>query len=274
MLKLRKIATKLKSGDTVDLISEHFHRLRNSATIKGPKLSVARVADSPVAPTEQLKARLDCVEVYQPLYGISGLDAPLRDCQDRARIIADALRPLGREFRLIDFGSSLGYFPFFFADRGAITSGFDVNRKNTEVALATQRLNRLPATFKTAALDLTTVRRIPSGKYQVALILSVLHHIIHRYGLRYVTELMVELLDRIPTLVLELAQRNEEVTFPWRESLPEDPLSILSLCGQINVQLLGESRSHLSTASRPLYLVSREPSLMGIDGGEPVKPAM
>jgi hypothetical protein len=40
--------------------------------------------------------------------------------------IEAALGSLGRHFPLVDFGSSLHYFPFFFGDRGATTTGLDI----------------------------------------------------------------------------------------------------------------------------------------------------
>jgi O-antigen chain-terminating methyltransferase len=215
------------------------------------------VEDSPVAVTAELEQCLNRVEYYQPLYGISGLEPPLRACRDRALAIAAALGPPGGSFRLIDFGSSLGYFPFFFADRGAVATGLDINPLNTDVARAAQRLNGLPATFRTAALDLHTVRRIAPGEYDVALVLSVLHHLSYRYGNDYVAELVAALLERVPVAVFELAHRGEPVNCGWRASLPEDPLSILRLSGAIQVSLIGQSQSHLSGAGRPLYLVRR-----------------
>jgi len=215
------------------------------------------VEDSPVAATPVLERCLNQVEPYQPLYGIAGFEAPLRECRDRAIAIEAALVPLGTGFRLIDFGSSLGYFPFYFADRGALATGFDIRPENTAVALATQQLNGLAANFRTAALDLDTVATLAPGDYDVALCLSVLHHLTHRLGLEYVTVLVAELLARIPMLVLELAHRDEAVRFAWRESLPEDPLAILSRCPAATVRLLGEFPSHLSGAVRPMYLVSR-----------------
>lgn len=215
------------------------------------------VEDSPVSATPELEDCLNRVEYYQPLYGITGFECPLRQCRDRALAIEAALAPLGKSFRLIDFGSSLGYFPFFFADRGAIATGIDIRPENTAVALATQRLNGLPTTFKTAALDQGTVAAISPREHDVALILSVLHHITHQRGIDYVAGLLAELLARIPVLILELAHRNEAVGFPWRASLPEDPLAILGACPRVKVQTLGHFPSHLSTATRPLYLITQ-----------------
>ena len=221
------------------------------------ELRPALVETAPVAVTPELIDCLNRVEYYQPLYGVTGLEDPLRGCRDRAVAIEGALSHLPKPFRMVDFGASLGYFPFYFADRGAITTGFDINARNTDVCLATQRLNGLPATFGTAALDLETVRAIPRDEYDVGIILSVLHHITHRRGVAYVTAMVAELLDRVPTLVLELAHRDEAVPYAWRASLPEDPLAILAGCRDVHVYALGAFPSHLSATTRPMYLVAR-----------------
>ena len=223
-----------------------------SATLGSPL-----VEQSPVPATPELEQYLDRVEYYQPLYGISGFEPALRGCRDRALAIEAALAPQPSPLRLIDFGSSLGYFPFFFADRGAVTAGFDINPANTAVALATQRLTGIPTIFKTAALDLDTVRAIAPGTCDVALILSVLHHITHKQGLDYVATLMADLLARIPTLILELAHKNEDVKFAWQASLPENPLDILKNCPGVQTRLLGHFASHLSASTRPMYMVCR-----------------
>jgi hypothetical protein len=133
----------------------------------------------------------------------------------------------------------------------------DIKPENTAVALATQRLNGLHATFQTAALNLETVCSIRPGQYQVALILSVLHHVINHRGIDYVAELLAELHAKIPILILELAHRGEDVHFAWKKSLPDDPLAILSACRNIHIQLLGSFPSQLSTATRPMYLITK-----------------
>ncbi len=225
--------------------------------IESRTLDSALVEDFPVPATPELEQSLNRVEFYQALYGITGFEDPLRSCRDRAVTIAAALRPLGPKFRLLDFGSSLGYFPFFFADRGATTTGFDIKPENMAVALATQRLNGLPATFQTAPLDLNTVCAISPGEYDVALILSVLHHITHKCGIDYVVQLLAQLHARVPTLILELAHRNEDVPFAWRSSLPEDPLDILAACGNIQVETIGHFPSHLSNITRPMYIITQ-----------------
>jgi len=221
---------------------------------RGPIL----VEESPVqAPPELIEQCFNRVEYYQPLYGVTGIEGPLRSCRDRAVVIEAALDSLGPCFSLVDFGSSLGYFPFFFADRGARTMGIDINPENTAVARATQRVNGLSATFETAPLDLTKVRTISPGEYDVALALSVLHHITLRRGMDYVKQLVAELLARIPILIVELAHRDEAVNFVWRACLPEDSLEIFSGCDHAQIQHLGDFPSHLSSSVRPMYLVRR-----------------
>jgi O-antigen chain-terminating methyltransferase len=223
-----------------------------------PHRDSTSVEQCPVAATAELEHCLNQVEYYQPLYGITGFEPPLRDCRDRALAIASAIAPVGNNTRLIDFGSSLGYFPFFFADRGAVTTGLDINPANTAVALATQRLNGLSANFFTARLDRETVSTISPGEYDIGLILSVLHHITHQHGLDYVRQLLADLLDRIPTLVLELALADEDNFALWRTSLPKDPLAILSGCRDIEVRSVGRFRNHLSKTMRPIYVVTRQ----------------
>jgi O-antigen chain-terminating methyltransferase len=133
----------------------------------------------------------------------------------------------------------------------------NVTPRVADTFVDTQRINGLAATFKTAPLDLNTVSTNLPGEYDVALALSVLHHITLRRGIDNVKQLVAELLACIPILVVELAHRDEGVNFAWRESLPEDPLGIFSACPHIRVHRLGDFSSHLSSSVRPMYLITR-----------------
>jgi hypothetical protein len=210
--------------------------------------------------TRDLKQVIKFVEYYQPLYAIELGPKPRRPCRDRADAIAEALAPLGPHQRIVDFGSSLGYFVFYFADRGVHAEGIDSRPENVAVAQVVRQINGLPALFNCAELSLEYVRSIPHGRYDAALILSVLHHITHKQGLAYTVELVAELLQRIPVLILELARRDESVDFLWRESQPEDPLDVLSACPNIHTRKLGEFDTHLSHIRRPLWLITRKNS--------------
>lgn len=204
----------------------------------------------------ELKPLIKQVEYYQPLYGLQIAPKPLRSCRDRAQAIAAELQPLGPHLRLIDFGSSLGYFVFYFADRGVQAEGIDSRPHNVAAAQAVRHINGLKCSLNCARLTLDYVRTIPPGHYDAALILSVLHHITHQHGLAYTTSLVAELMTRIPTLILELAHRDEQVTFAWRESQPQDPLDVLSKCQNMKLKKLGDFDTHLSNIRRPLWLVT------------------
>jgi hypothetical protein len=216
---------------------------------------------SPVAlspsQTMELKQVIRRVEYYQPLYGIQIVPKPLRSCRDRAEAIGAALGPLGPQLRLVDFGSSLGYFVFYFADRGVQAEGVEFGKNDVAVAETVQRINGLPCSFQCAELTVDYARGIPAGRHDVGLILSLLHHIIHRQGLAYAQELVGELLERVPILFLELAHRDEDVGHPWRASQPEDPLAVLAACRNVRVEKLGEFESHLSPVRRGMWRVDR-----------------
>jgi hypothetical protein len=217
--------------------------------------------ESPVAlsslQTMELKQVIRRVEYYQPLYGIRIVPRPLRNCRDRAEATGAALGPLGPDLRLVDFGSALGYFVFYFADRGVQAHGIESGENNVAVAETVRRINGLQCSFECAELTVEYVRGIPVGRYDVGMILSVLHHVIHRRGLAYAQELMAELLERVPVLILELAHRDEDVRHPWRASQPEDPLAVLAACRRVRVNKLGEFGTHLSTVRRGLWRVDR-----------------
>ena len=207
--------------------------------------------------TVELKQVIRRVEYYQPLYGLWITPKPLRGCRDRAEAIGAAIGALGPELRLVDFGSALGYFVFYFADRGVQAEGVESVENNVAVAEAVRRINGLPCSFRCAELTVEYARGIRPDQYGVGLILSVLHHIIHLRGLAYAQELVGELLERVPVLILELAHRNEDVRYPWRESQPEDPLAVLAACRNIRVEKLGEFETHLSAVRRGLWRVDR-----------------
>jgi O-antigen chain-terminating methyltransferase len=217
--------------------------------------------ESPVAlsplQTVELKQVIRRVEYYQPLYGIQIVPKPLRRCRDRAEAIGAAIGPMGPQLRLVDFGSSLGYFAFYFADRGVQAHGVEFGKNDVAVAEAVRRINGLPCSFECAELTVDYVRGIPAGRYDVGMILSLLHHIIHLRGLAYAQELVGELLERVPVLFLELAHRDEDVRHPWRASQPEDPLAVLAACRSVRVEKLGEFETHLSAVRRGLWRADR-----------------
>lgn len=196
------------------------------------------------------------VEPYQPIYGLEGIiNNPSRNSIDRARAIEIAIEPV-RGRRILDIGSSLGFMSFYLADRGAFLEGWESNAANVEVAKAIARVNGLRVCFRATEMNLQTVQGIPPGRFDVILVLSVLHHIIHSQGLDAAQTIVAELLQRVPFLVCELASQGENTSLTWDRSQPQDPMAVLGkIPAGSHVRRLGEFSTHLSDRDRPLVLV-------------------
>jgi len=231
------------------------------------KQSFGLLTDSDFQVTK-LKRMLSEVEYYQPAYMIGGINLiPQRECKDRCRIIEKSLNNSIAGLKILDIGSSLGYICFYFADKGAVTEGWESNPKNTEVARLIGQINGLSAKFKTKELYLESLDDMHIGEFDIIIILSVLHHIIHYKGLQYVQEIFKNLIDKVPILILELALKNEDETLFWNESQPENELAIFDLIkDEIIIEKIGEFPTHLSLKQRPLYKVSKKKNNIIING--------
>lgn len=207
----------------------------------------------------RLRSLVSRVEPYQPLYGVNGvITNPARTSRDRAEAIAENLAPLNGR-RVLDIGSSLGYMPFYLADRGAHTTGWDLSVDNVEVARLVQSINGIAASFVVTTLDLERADAIDTGQFDAILLLSVLHHVIHFQGLETAQKIVRSLLRAAPVLILELASKDEDPDLFWSESQPDDPLDVLALVAdEVTLTKVGDFGTHLSTSTRPLYVVSRE----------------
>ena len=196
---------------------------------------------------------------YQPLHGYVHLNnmQPQRPCTDRADVIHQALSTMGPT-RLLDVGCSFGYFSYFLAMRGYIVDAIDFDQNCIEICNFLVQFNpeNIPY-FANAAFDIDYIKQIPQEKYDVALLLSVLHHVTSEQGVPYVQDMMQSLLDRVPVLIVELALREEDVPFPWKDRLPFNDLDIFAKCENISIIKLGCFSTHLSTIKRPLYMVCK-----------------
>ncbi len=197
-------------------------------------------------------------EPYQPLYGCPVTSPePRRPCLDRAQAIERALDADIRGLRLLDLGASLGYFSFYFAERGAHTTGIDMNPAAVTLSRRVAEYNGLPSAFHQAEVSLDFIRGISSTEFDIALVLSVLHHVVHARGLVEAQTLMADLCARVPLVFVELATRREDVTHPWRESLPDDPAAVFERCEDVEIAKIGEFPTHLSDVRRPIYRLRR-----------------
>lgn len=217
---------------------------------------------------KQLLKLIDKVEFYQPLYEVdfpsvyTFFNPIKRDdtSKERAKLIHEYLKSDIRykKLNILDVGSSLGYMPLYFGNLNNRVLGIDSNSNNIAVSEFLAQLNNNPdISFKSSSFDDEFVKNMPYH-YDVTFIFSVLHHIIREKGIDFVQDLMVNLLDKSPILFVELAIKEEKVDFPWRSSLPDNPLDIFSKCKNLSIEKIGEFKTHLSDVKRPLYVVKKQ----------------
>lgn len=209
---------------------------------------------------DELKEKVSHVEKYQPIYGVTGvINDAQRSSKDRCTAINAYFKGSVRGLRMLDVGSSLGYVCFYFADRGATTTGWELSPKNSEVTRLASEINGIKTSIKTKKLDLESVQTIEPGAYDVVTILSVIHHIIHHQGLENTKRLMKELLNKTPVLIVELAKKGEDKSLFWDKSQPANELEIFDLVKDtVTITKIGEFGNHLSDNLRPLYVVSKK----------------
>lgn len=217
---------------------------------------------------KRLLKLINKVEFYQPLYEVDfpavyTFFNPIKRADtsnERAKLIHDYLRSdiQYKKLNILDVGSSLGYMPLYFGNLNNKVLGIDSNSNNIAVSNFLAQLNNNPdINFKIASFDEKYVNNMPYY-YDATFIFSVLHHIINEKGIDFVQDLMVNLLDKTPMLFVELAIKEEKVDFPWRSTLPDNPLDIFAKCKNYSVEKIGEFKTHLSDVKRPLYVVKKQ----------------
>jgi tRNA A-37 threonylcarbamoyl transferase component Bud32/SAM-dependent methyltransferase len=204
----------------------------------------------------QLSALLAEVEQYQPIYGLPSLVVtPQRECRDRADAIVRALGDvLG--LRVLDLGSSFAYMAFHLAGRGASAEAWDYDDRNTQIAQLTREINGLPVECVTRELTPATAEAVPGNRFDVVLLLSLLHHIVHFQGLDAGRTIVRTLLERVPILFVELAQAGEDAALFWDQSQPAEAMDIFAGL-DAEIEVIGNFGTHLSQTRRPLVKVTR-----------------
>lgn len=209
-------------------------------------------------PYFRLKTLLKEVEPYQPLFGITVPNYQAsRFTVDRATAIEKHLGNNLNGIRILDLGSSLGYLPLYFNSKGATATGWDYSEKNIHVSNLLKEINSSTSQFSHLELNLESCKSISSNKYDVVIILSLLHHIIHFQGLEACKTILNTILENIPQVYIEFATKDELVNLYWKEGLPSDILSLINNQKDYRIELVGEFPTHLSSIKRPLYSISK-----------------
>lgn len=209
---------------------------------------------------EKLFAELSVVEIYQPIYGFAQpfYGCPKRLSTDRVDIISSNTYFNFKGSKILDAGCSLGYFSFKFEEFGSRCHGIDANPHNINICKYLSRINKSSSTFDFLAFDNDYVLSIVSGDYDACFVFSVLHHLIHSFGLAYVQKMMLNLFERINFIFVELANKSEDGNYEWHASLPENELEVFDLLVDADIVNLGSAPTHLGPVKRNLYLVKKK----------------
>ncbi len=267
---LRKIG-RVMTADIQEQTRSHTESLvketrRVDAHLKEVEADVKKLQKPSIEKLQQIESALDKAEAYQPLYGMEGLNigkTPIArtNSKERAEVVARAFGENIHGMRFVDVGSSLGYVSFYLADRGAKVEGWDFRAENVAVANLAHEINKVDnVSFKTREMTLDVVKGIQPGRFDGVVILSVLHHTVMYRGLEYTQDLMYELLQRVPVVVVELAQKGEDKKLKWDKTLPEKDTDVFKKAKElgISIEKLGSFETHLSGVKRPLYKISRD----------------
>ena len=249
--------TRLATEDTKSIVGD------TKQIVEGIKKTVDFFGDADFQ-FNKLRNMLNEIEYYQPAYMIGGINlTPKRECKDRCRAIEKALDGNIAGLKILDIGSNLGYVCYYFADRGAVTEGWENDIKHAETARLIGQINGLRTSIKSKEFNMEEIEQIKPGDYDVIMFLSVLHHVIHFNGLRYAQEAIKKTIEKIPVLIAELAVKNEDATLFWNEALPDNELAVFDLVkDEIIIDKIGVFSTHLSSIERPLYKITKKEKIV------------
>lgn len=198
-------------------------------------------------------------EIYQTIYGHPEWAQDVsRDCFIRVKTLSKLCfqlqKKLGRPLRILDLGCAQGFFSLSLAAQGAIVLGIDIQKENIELCIALSKENpKLRVSFKQKRIE-DVILNLKENYYDLAIGLSVFHHIIHLHGIMQVKSWLNKLADCTEAIILELALYKEPLY--WGPSQPKDPRELISICAFYHE--IGSFSTHLSDIQRPLYIVSNK----------------
>lgn len=183
--------------------------------------------------------------------------AASRDCYDRIDTLGalyDQLAAkLGRPLRVLDLGCAQGFFCLSLAERGATVKGVDFQEQNIALCRALADENpQLDASFAIGRIE-EVIDALEPGQYDLAIGLSVFHHIVHLHGVAPTQRWLARLAECIEAVILEIALREEPLY--WGPSQPAEPRELLRDCAFYHQ--IARFNTHLSALYRPLYVVSQ-----------------
>lgn len=202
-------------------------------------------------------------EIYQTIFGHPEWDGDAaRDCNQRLGLITEQYdklsAELGRPLRVLDLGCAQGFFSLSLASKGATIVGIDFQQENINVCRAlAEEHPEFKAEFQVGRIE-EVIASLEDGEFDLAIGLSVFHHIVHLHGIDEVKRLLSRLADVTQAVILELAVKEEPLY--WGNSQPSDPRELIEQCAFY--RLIGQFDTHLSPVPRPMYIISNHRVLL------------
>ena len=196
-------------------------------------------------------------EIYQPIFGYPEISIKAsRQCEDRLVEIKKVYEllsvRLGRPLKVLDLGSSQGFFSFSLASLGAFVNGIDFLSENVDVCQEIAlKFPTFKVKFETARVE-DFVDKIKKDEYDLVLGLSIFHHIIHEHGKDRVNLMIKKIAEKISVGIFEIALAEEPLY--WGSSQHRDPRDLLSEYSFVHE--ISRIKTHLSEITRPLYVAS------------------
>lgn len=160
------------------------------------------------------------LEPYHPI-SIEGevVSAGERGCSDRWAVIREVLST--RPETVLDLGCAEGYFVSRAArEHGCFAVGVDADIRRLTIAHEVNIMNKNErAGFMYAHITLDFLSKLP--RFDVVILLAVLHHVMYEHGVDYAREFMKLIWQKTAkSLIFEMGQSNETSLY-WAALLPE-----------------------------------------------------
>ena len=154
---------------------------------------------------------------YQPDF-YKGGPGHRKECQRRLKNIRESVSG-GR--LMLDIGCAEGYYAFGLRDIFVGVDAIDNVQSNIDAAKATQR-GRPAENISFKCIDVTEACRWTT-KWDLALYMSVHHHIINQHGFEGATSILKRLSEKCESMIFDMGEKAEKgcEAYKWWQALPD-----------------------------------------------------
>jgi predicted Ser/Thr protein kinase len=179
---------------------------------------------------------------YHPVYG---LEEHFKLCLRKdlietriAQIIERLSRHSLRHMRIFEAGSNIGYVTMKLAEIANISHGMEYNANVASFSKKIADYNKSRALIQhgDAFKFVEDIKNLE--QYDVVVSLNVIHQLIFSKGLDATKEMIGRIAANVDYLFLELAYQSDYLIFEKAHLLPTDPLEILELCQNSDIEII------------------------------------